>query len=331
MIRQTTRPDRAGLSLYVLAGLAMVSPGLTTTALGSDGRSVAWRADLGSAQAESRARDLPLWIQFTGPWCVNCRRMDRGAFAAPAVLSASRDLFVPVKLRSDEHEELALSLGLSGLPSTVLVRPDGRVIDKWEGYGDPEEFLTFLESTLERDGRWNGRGKKPEMALASYCPVTLIEKRKLVAGLPTVSTIRDGQIFRFADEVARATFLARPEVYLPANRGECPVRHVDGGTFQPGHPRWGVLYRGSLFLCADAAERERFLKNPERYASVDLAYRTNLVRAGRTPAGTQVTQRTATAAGRPAPSDASAGRRALIPPPSALMEAFLTPVMRLRR
>ncbi len=73
-----------------------------------------------------------------------------GRSSHPSVVGASRDRFVPVKLRSDEYEQLALSLGLSALPSTVIVRPSGEVIDKWEGYGEPGEFLTFLEEALTR-------------------------------------------------------------------------------------------------------------------------------------------------------------------------------------
>ncbi len=197
--------------------------------------------------------------------------MERGAFVSPAIVAASLDRFVPVKLRSDEYEQLALNLGLSVLPSTVIVKPTGEVIDKWEGFAEPAEFLVFLDETLgrfekEKDGR-------VEVALASYCPVSLVEQHKLVPGRTTVTARRDGFEYRFADEAARRAFLASPERYAPANRGESPVSHVEQGVFRPGDPKWGVLYRGHLYLCADGAERERFLRNPERYANVDLAVR----------------------------------------------------------
>ena len=318
MIRLSTRPGRAGYSLFALAGLAQLL--VAHDAVGSDGWSVAWRTDLGSAQAESRARNLPLWIQFTGPWCVNCRRMERGAFIHPLVVTASRDRFVPVKLRSDEYEQLALSLGLSVLPSTVIVRPSGEVIDKWEGYGEPGEFLVFLEethATFKKEG-------PVEVALASYCPVSLVDRRQLVAGQPTLVARRSGFEYHFADEAARRAFLAAPERYAPSNRGECPVRQVEGGVFQAGHPRWGVLYRGHLYVCADDADRERFLKNPERYANVDLASRSTCPHCWAESPGGQLAQ----AAGRPAASTAT--RRPASSAPM-VVEALLTPVTRLRR
>ena len=324
MILLSTRSARAGYTRFALVLLVCLSqPAIAHAyALGSQG--VAWRTDLGSAQAEAKARDLLLWIQFTGPWCVNCRRMERGTFVDPGIVAASRDVFIPVKLRSDEYEQLAMSLGLSVLPSTVVVKPSGEVIDKWEGYGDPAEFLEFLEETLARSGR-NKKGKiiVEQVALASFCPVSLVEKRKLVPGRPTVTATRDGVVYKFADDAAKTAFLARPEKYIPANRGECPVKQVDGGVFAPGDPRFGVVYRGHLFLCAGPADRDRFLKNPERYANVDVAARSNCPHCW-TP-GTKLAQ----APKQPVPSTAT--RRPLVPPPSALMEALLAPVMWLRR
>ncbi len=321
MICLTSRPGRAGTHYLALVALAQVF--VAGKALGNDGRGVAWRSDLASAQAEAKGRNLPLWLQFTGPWCVNCRRMDRGAFVSPPIVAAAHDRFVPVKLRSDEYEQFALSLGLSVLPSTVIVKPTGEVIDKWEGFGEPGEFLVFLEETLakfdrEKDGR-------VEVALASYCPVSLVEQHKLVPGRATVTARRDGFEYRFADEAARRAFLASPERYAPANRGESPVSHVEQGVFRPGDPRWGVLYRGHLYLCSDGAERERFLKNPERYANVDLAARETCPHCWSARSNGELTQ----SPGRPAPSTAT--RRPAMAAGSVVLEALIAPVSRLLR
>ena len=328
MIRLSTRRNCAS---YPIVLLALFGSALDPTpAEASDGRSVTWRMDLGTAQAEARARNLPLWIQFTGPWCVNCRRMERGTFVNPAVISASTEQFVPVKLRSDEYEQLALSLGLSSLPSTVIVKPTGEVIDKWEGYGETGEFLVFLEETLTRDGR-SLKTKPPEVALASYDPVGLVDKHKLIPGQITISAIHDGFLYRFSDEAARIAFKAHPEKYAPANHGECPVRQVENGVFEDGQPQWGVIYKGHLFLCSDASERAKFIKNPERYANTDLAERHSCPHCWRTRQSEQLAQAPGRASTAPPSTAAAPTRRSLVPPPSAIMEAVLTPVMRLIR
>ncbi|WP_435005954.1 thioredoxin family protein [Tundrisphaera lichenicola] len=275
MFNLASRRIRVGLGAFLALGL-LGSP-LTHSSIAADEvRNINWRDDLAKAQAEAKSRDLLLWIQFTGPWCINCRRMDRSTFVHPSVILESVERFVPVKLRSDEHESLALSLGLSSLPSTVIVRPDGEVIDKFEGYIDPEHFEAALTALLRREGRTAeqiaSRKKKPgkdeSVALAGYCPVSLLREQKLVPGRPELSLEHHGRTFRFADEATRLAFLAKPDSFAPANSGRCPVSQVDRGDFHPGDPRWGVVYAGHLFLFKDDAERQRFVKDPERYANV---------------------------------------------------------------
>jgi thioredoxin-related protein len=286
MLDPALRRVRVGLgALMAFSLLGSTSTGLATAA--DDPRKINWREDLGQAQAEARSRDLLLWVQFTGPWCINCRRMDRSTFIDPAVVTESRERFVPLKLRSDEHESLASSLGLSSLPATVIVRPGGEVVDRFEGYLDPERFAATLTALLRREGRSAEQvaareaekkkrvGKDEEVALAGYCPVSLLQEQKLVQGRPELTVEHDGRVFRFADEATRGAFRQKPDAFAPANDGRCPVSQVDRGDFHPGDPRWGVVYAGHLFLFKDAAQRERFVRDPERYANVDAPDRSS--------------------------------------------------------
>ena len=282
MTRHSTPARRAGLTLALsllatCAGSVLIPSRQALARPGSDPNSVAWRPDLGNAQVEAKEKDLVLWLQFTGPWCPNCRRMDRGVFIHPSVVTEARERFVPIKLRSDEFEGLALSLGLSVLPSTVLVRPNGEVIDKLEGYADPAEFHAFLQRTLQRENRLGPKlseKKTPKapapstIALASYCPVSLVNDHKLLPGHPEFASHLQGKEYRFATAEARNEFVRQPERYLPVNNGASPVCQVDGGDCRPGDPRWGVVYKGRLFLCADRIERDLFLLSPERYSHV---------------------------------------------------------------
>jgi YHS domain-containing protein len=66
-------------------------------------------------------------------------------------------------------------------------------------------------------------------------------------------------------------FRKEPERYIPANGGECPVTELDRGLARPGDPRWGVLYQGRLYLCANEEARRRFLGEPGRYVLADVA------------------------------------------------------------
>jgi hypothetical protein len=51
------------------------------------------------------------------------------------------------------------------------------------------------------------------------------------------------------------------------------VSQVDDGESRAGDPRYGVLFGGHLYLCADAERRLRFVEKPLRYARVNLPER----------------------------------------------------------
>ncbi len=276
-----SRMIRAGVGMVLGLGWVWLT---CVTILASEPRAIDWRHDLRAAQTEAVAKDRPLWIQFTGPWCHNCHRMERESFTHPRIVGRTRDAFIPVLLRSDDHEELALHYELTGLPATVIVRSSGEVLGKHEGFVDADTFDGFLKSTLVRFGPLRSPasaasvtrfatapGAGDGVALAGYCPVSLVTHHRLVSGQAELTLTHDGRIYRFASAEERDTFRQDPERFVPANGGRCPVTQVDQGESCPGDPHWGVLYQGHLYLCADASVRKQFLKEPERYAHVDVA------------------------------------------------------------
>jgi YHS domain-containing protein len=268
-----------------------MSPGSVAVAE-PDSESITWRVDYAAALEEARAANRLLWIQFTGPWCPNCTRMERDSFPDPAVIQHARRSFIPLKLRSDVHEQLALGFDLSGIPATVIVEPTRRVVAIRQGYLGPDELDSLLSEALvtprarervegsagpdagesARDRPTPTRPKsEPQLALSGYCPVSLISGRRLVPGQAEYTIHHEGRAYRFANSVMSSLFRKDPERYIPVNHGECPVSQVDRGEARAGDPRWGVLYQGRLFLCATQEARRRFLDDPQRYALVDVA------------------------------------------------------------
>jgi YHS domain-containing protein len=177
------------------------------------------------------------------------------------------------------HETLALRYGLSALPATVLLQPDGQVIDVRQGFAGAAEFRTFLEEALKRSGRPYAPVRVPAartgdgVALAGFCPVSLVADHRLVPGQPGITVSYDGRIYRFASAQGLESFRRQPERFIPVNSGYCPVAQIDRGEVRGGSPKAGVLYEGHLYLCADDASRQLFLKSPRRYAHVDVADR----------------------------------------------------------
>ncbi|MDB5351399.1 MAG: hypothetical protein JWN86_2646 [Planctomycetota bacterium] len=255
---------RARLGL-ILSPIALVI--LANAAVAGEGRGIAWRTDFASAQAEAKARNLPLWIQFTGPWCIFCRKMDANAFVEPGIVARSQSRFVPVKLRSESHENLVAQFGISGLPSTVILSPSGKtILARTEGYSDPKEFASTL------NGAWaNALADPGVLAMSGYCPVRLVQGQGRIKGDPRLAAFHDGHAYRFADVAARDLFLKDPERFLPSDGGRCVVTRKDAKRDAAGDPAFGATYNGRLYLFADAASRSRFADSPETYSGLDIA------------------------------------------------------------
>jgi hypothetical protein len=140
-------------------------------ALGLSPATIPWRTDFHRAESEARAKSRLLWVQFTGSWCPNCVRMERESFIHPQVVDKACSRFIPVKIQSEQHEELVDRFGLSGIPATVIVKPSGEVVALHEGYLDAVAFHGFLERALVQSGH-------------SAQPTRTVLNRGLASGAP---------------------------------------------------------------------------------------------------------------------------------------------------
>jgi thiol:disulfide interchange protein DsbD len=62
--------------------------------------------DYKQALEESRKQNKPVFIDFTGHACVNCRKMEEYVWAKPEVLKRLQNDFIIVSLYADERKEL---------------------------------------------------------------------------------------------------------------------------------------------------------------------------------------------------------------------------------
>lgn len=285
------RPDRVASSVrFVVAALCLGLP--VEPASSGEPNPIAWQDDYARALEHAQATNRLLWVQFTGPWCPNCTRMERDSFPSPAIADHAQRSFVPLKLRSDVNEGLAAAFNLTAIPATIIIAPNRDIIGFHQGYLGPDQLDGLLRDCLARnplkhpgeegarpsDARSAKPDPKPDkpraeatLALSGYCPVSLITERKLVKGQSEYATEYEGRTYRFASQAMSERFRSEPARHVPGYGGSCPVTRVDQGLVKPGEPRWGVLYAGRLFVCASEQDRRRFLENPDRYAKAGVA------------------------------------------------------------
>lgn len=91
--------------------------------------------DVDAAIVEGRARQLPVFVDFTANWCENCHVLEREALNTPEVVARS-DEFVCAKVDlSDEDdpatEAMRQRFGILGLPTIAFLDTRGEVLPQY--------------------------------------------------------------------------------------------------------------------------------------------------------------------------------------------------------
>lgn len=136
--------------------------------------------DLEQAKACAKAQDKPIFIDFTGHGCVNCRAMEARVWSDTRVLNILKNHYVVVALYVDEKTELPeeewyvseydgktkktigkqnadfqiVKYNNNAQPLYVLMSPDGENLVPPKAYDlDVKNFITFLENGLDQYGQ----------------------------------------------------------------------------------------------------------------------------------------------------------------------------------
>ncbi len=107
----------------------------------------------------------------------------------------------------------------------------------------------------------------PAVALGGYCPVELSEKGCWVLGDLRWTVVHRGWIYRLAGPEQRRQFLADPDRFAPVNGGNDAVLSLSQHSNVPGKTAYCAVYDNRLYMFCNAATRDEFNRNPERYAA----------------------------------------------------------------
>lgn len=168
-----------GLSLYMLPGLfgaplnaidAYLPPrqagdiSFMSAAGGSSGTAgaaesdFAWTENIEDAYRAGRQYDKPVFVDFTGYTCTNCRQMEANVFPQPAIAAFLKEEFVLLRLYTDARDrgpdlqrfQLRMT-GTVALPTYAVVNPRNEVLlSRHTGLASAAEFERFLQRGLEQ-------------------------------------------------------------------------------------------------------------------------------------------------------------------------------------
>jgi thioredoxin-related protein len=124
-----------------------------------------WLTDLPKAQAQARAENKLVLMDFTGSdWCIWCIKLDQDTFSKSEFADYAKKNLVLVELDfpNKKPQPDALKKANAALqvkydpegvfPTLILMKPDGAILWKQEGYleGGPKAMIAELEKAKGR-------------------------------------------------------------------------------------------------------------------------------------------------------------------------------------
>ena len=130
----------------------------------------------GQAMEAAKQADKPLFIDFTGHGCVNCREMEQRVWSDPTVQDILRTKFVVVSLYGDDKKNvpeedwvtlpngkvlkglgrinsnfMAENYGVNAQPAYLIVDHEGKLLMPVRGYNlDIQDYIKFLNDGIEK-------------------------------------------------------------------------------------------------------------------------------------------------------------------------------------
>ena len=114
-----------------------------------------WLTNLADAKKVARKQNKPIFIDFTGYTCINCRWMEQNIFTKKEVENILLKEFVLVRLYTDgdgsdyikNQQYQNKKFNTVALPLYALLTPEELIISTFEGMTrDYEKFIKFLRS-----------------------------------------------------------------------------------------------------------------------------------------------------------------------------------------
>jgi thioredoxin-like negative regulator of GroEL len=152
------RWDRRGF--VVQLGSMLLLP-IAPSAWAYDRPPVKWHTDYLRAQRLRAARKRPMLIFLTMDGCPHCHEMMRSTYEDAGIAREAAERFVLALINGSQQKLLAAQFGVRVYPTTYLVAPDNRVLDRIEGFVPPEalrERLALASAQVEKN---SGRRASP--------------------------------------------------------------------------------------------------------------------------------------------------------------------------
>jgi thiol:disulfide interchange protein DsbD len=145
-------PPKQATDVSVVRSLAQQGIGSANS-----GEAENWTSNYDEARKKAQKENKPLFIDFTGYTCTNCRAMEANVFPLAEIQKRFAKM-QQVRLYTDDgsdgpaNQKFQFELtGTVALPTYVIIDPENeKIMDQLVGYASKEKFRQFLDSGIQR-------------------------------------------------------------------------------------------------------------------------------------------------------------------------------------
>lgn len=98
--------------------------------------SINWHSNYAKAQQRRAKEQRPMLVFVMSDHCSHCHRMLASTYLDTAVVREVQREFVPTLVNASKNARLASAFKVTVYPTTFLVGPDNKIVDRIEGYVD---------------------------------------------------------------------------------------------------------------------------------------------------------------------------------------------------
>ena len=115
---------------------------------------ISWIGDMDAALRRARSSRKPVMADFSTGGCGWCKKLDSETYADTSVVRLAAR-FICVKVDCDRGTALPAKYGVRGYPTVIFLYPDGKVIDRVNGFVDAGGMAAMMRKALEKsDRKW---------------------------------------------------------------------------------------------------------------------------------------------------------------------------------
>ncbi len=135
------RSRKSSVLFFFIYGFLVFGVSVSGEAYGEEKKQqISWIEGYNKARITGTASDRPVLLFLTTDGCRHCVRMERDAFKNQTIVRRIRQSFVAAKLHLDSDSKLAEQLKITIYPTTIIIHPDGKILDYARGYLSSDEL-----------------------------------------------------------------------------------------------------------------------------------------------------------------------------------------------